>query len=228
MTKLRQKDNQRSGTGLSRTRSPFSLLIVVANNNFASNNIIFLRSHLAYTLNYSMMDLGKRINLSKWPNYVDTDNTFHNTNFTTLNAAFSSYQAILPCATHSEVCSCVWMGNSSKSTFLRLLLISKISNFGAAMIIQVFQLSLLNCQESCFSCSFCKIFTLYISRSTVGKLNVIQTSTVPHNAVQISRTPNYLFCGFVTFLEDEMSIPELSYQKNSQVLNSGYICKPNN
>ena len=97
-----------------------------------------------------MMDLGKRINLFKRPNYVDTDNTFHNTNFTTLNAALSSYQALLPCATHSEVWSCVWMGNSGKSTFLRLLLISEISNFGAAMIIQVFQLYLLNCQESCF------------------------------------------------------------------------------
>ena len=50
--------------------------------------------------------------------FVDIGNTFHNTNFTTLNGALSSYQTILACALYSELWSCVWMSNSSKTTFL--------------------------------------------------------------------------------------------------------------
>ena len=52
------------------------------------------------------------------PSSVDTDNTFNNTNFTTLNGALSSYQTILPCTQDTEVWSCVSMGNSSLSIYL--------------------------------------------------------------------------------------------------------------
>ena len=60
----------------------------------------------------------KQLNHFKRFIFVDSDNTFHLTNFTTLKAALSSYQSILLYALHSEVWSFVWMGNSSKSQFL--------------------------------------------------------------------------------------------------------------
>ena len=40
-------------------------------------------------------------------NNVDTSDTFHNTQFSNLNAALFSYQAILPCFTHNEALCCV-------------------------------------------------------------------------------------------------------------------------
>ena len=55
--------------------------------------------------------LNKKLRKSERFNFVDTDNTLHNTNFTALNSALSTYQTILPCTLHSEVWSCVWMGN---------------------------------------------------------------------------------------------------------------------
>ena len=60
----------------------------------------------------------KRLNRFKGLIFVDSDNTFHNTNFTTINAAWSSYQTILLYALHSEVWSFVWKGKSSKSQYL--------------------------------------------------------------------------------------------------------------
>ena len=52
---------------------------------------------------------------------VDTDNLIDSTKFTTSKAALSTDQAILTCALHSEVWSCVGMGNSSELTFLQML-----------------------------------------------------------------------------------------------------------
>ena len=49
----------------------------------------------------------ERLNHFEWNIFVDSDKTFHSANFTTLNAALSSYQKILPFALHSEVWSCV-------------------------------------------------------------------------------------------------------------------------
>ena len=55
-----QEDNQRSGTGMSQTRSPFSLLIVVVKENIAEKNI-FLISHLGYMFKYLIVHLGRKI-----------------------------------------------------------------------------------------------------------------------------------------------------------------------
>ena len=60
----------------------------------------------------------KTLNNSERFIFVDTDNTFHNTNFTNLKNALSSYQTILPRALHSDVWSFVWISKSSKTTFL--------------------------------------------------------------------------------------------------------------
>ena len=60
----------------------------------------------------------KRLNHFEGFQFLDTDKTIHKTNFTNLNGALSSYQTSLPCSLHSEVGSCVWMGNSRKPTVL--------------------------------------------------------------------------------------------------------------
>ena len=62
----------------------------------------------------------KKLNNFERFKFVDTDNTFQKTNFTKLNGAISSYQSILPCALHSEVWSCAWMVNWSKSSSFHL------------------------------------------------------------------------------------------------------------
>ena len=63
-------------------------------------------------------NLNKTLNKSARFQFADTDNRFHNTNFKTLNGALSNHQTIWPRALHSEVWPCVWMGNSSRFTFL--------------------------------------------------------------------------------------------------------------
>ena len=63
-----------------------------------------------------------------------------------------------------------------------------------------------------FFCSYCKIFTHYISRKNVGKLTVIQKSTPAHNSVQFCCTPKHLLCGSCTLLEDKKSVPDHSHQ----------------
>ena len=72
-----------------------------------------------------------------------------------------------------------------------------------------------------FFCSFCKIITLHISGKNVGKLTAIQTSTVPHNSVQVSRTPITCF-GKTKWVSLNFSI-----DKNSQLFISAYICQLN-
>jgi len=59
--KLGQKDNQRSGTGLSQTSPRFSLLIAVIKDIFAQIKIIFLIRRPASTLNFSLLNLGKKL-----------------------------------------------------------------------------------------------------------------------------------------------------------------------
>ena len=75
----------------------------------------------AYTLSYSITNLGKRVDCLEIFNYVDTDNTFNNSNFVTSIAALPIQQAVLLCAGHSELLFCVRIGNSRKSLFPNLL-----------------------------------------------------------------------------------------------------------
>ena len=55
-------------------------------------------------------------------NFVGTDKWTHITEFTTLKSALFNYQTILALVLHGGVWSCVWMCNSSKSTFIYLFL----------------------------------------------------------------------------------------------------------
>ena len=59
--KLAQKDNQRSETGLTQTSPRYSLLIVVVRDDLASFKITFFISHLAFTLSFSIMDFGEKM-----------------------------------------------------------------------------------------------------------------------------------------------------------------------
>ena len=108
----------------------------------------------------------------------------------------SSYQTFLPYALHSEVWSCVWMGNSSKFNFLQQWDLDLCDSRDLPSFPSLYPKT---CQEYCISCSFCKEFTLYSNWKNVWKLTVIQTSTVPHNSVQVSRAPKRLFCDLCFF-----------------------------
>ena len=107
------------------------------------------------------------------------------------------------------------MGNSSKSNFhqpdFELWDSFDFPNFPPLYPI--------NCQKSCIFCSFCKVFTLYSSRKIVWKINVIQTSTAPHNYVQVSCAPKRLFRGFVLFWRTKWVPLSSAINKNSQFLN---------
>ena len=59
--RLGQKHNHISGTCLSETRPRFFFLNFVIEDTFAENNIVFLISHLAHTLIYSIFNLGIKI-----------------------------------------------------------------------------------------------------------------------------------------------------------------------
>ena len=63
--KLEQKGNQRSGTGMSPSNTGFSFLIVVVQDTFYTTKVVFMINHLAHTLKYSNMDLGKKLNRLK-------------------------------------------------------------------------------------------------------------------------------------------------------------------
>ena len=67
------------------------------------------------------IESSKKLKLFERIKFVDTDNTFHNTNFTSLNGALSIIKIALHCTMHSEMCPFVWMCNSRKSTFLHQL-----------------------------------------------------------------------------------------------------------
>ena len=63
--------------------------------------------------------------------------------------------------------------------------IDRTSNFSEAVIIQFFQPFIHYFSEnSCFFCSFCKLFRFYPFWRKVWKLTEIQTTTVPRNSVK--------------------------------------------
>ena len=106
--------------------------------------------------------------------------------------------------------------------------IYEISNFGTAVFIQKFHICIQKIARNlAFFCSFCRLFTLYITVKNVGKLTVIQMSTVPHNSVQISFTPHCLLCRFVVFWRAKLVYLNFAINKNSQLLKSVYNCHVN-
>ena len=221
--KLRQKDTQRSGTMLPQTRPQFSFLIVVIKDNFALNNNILLISHLAYTLIYSILNIGKKLKHFKRLNYVDTDNTLHRINLTS-NVGLSSYQTVLPSILHSEIWFSVWMGNLSKITFLHLIQCQQYLDFWNShdrpSLLSFYPV---NFPKFCIFCSFCKLFTLCLSRKNFEKLIVIQMSTLAHISVQSSCSPNNWFCGFVLFWRTKWVSLIFPIIKDSKFFKNVYI-----
>ena len=142
------------------------------------------------------MNLKKGLNHFERFNFVDPVVTFNNTNFTTLNVTLSTYQTILAFTPHTKVWSCVCMCNSTKIHISSSLIL----NSATAKVIQVFHLFSHQLAKILpFFKSFCRKFILYTSKKKVGKLIVIQTSTVPHNFVQVFCTPKRSLRGFVLF-----------------------------
>ena len=152
-------------------------------------------SCLSCTFSVSNMNIEKkRLYPFERFKFVDTDNTFHNTNLTTLNGALFVTQHICP-ALPTLKCGLVseWITQAKPHFFL-----NEILTFGTAMVIQVFHLFIQKTGKNlAFLCCFCRISTLYFSTKNVGNPSVIQTSTVSHSSVQISCTPNCLLGGCV-------------------------------
>ena len=59
--KMRQKDNQRSGSELSETSPLFSLLIVVGEDNFVYTQNLFFVNHQFSSLKFSELNLGEEV-----------------------------------------------------------------------------------------------------------------------------------------------------------------------
>ena len=132
---------------------------------------------------------------------VDTDKTFHNTKNWMLNypvtKQFGLALCIVKCCFVSE-----WVTRANSHIFIK-----EISNFMAAMIIQIFPVFIQKIAIiPAFFCSFCKVLSLYISQKKARNLTVNQASTVPHFSVQVSCTTKNLFCGFV-FLGGQNQYP---------------------
>ena len=154
-------------------------------------------SHLPYAYNYSKMNRRKNIVQFENNNYVDTDKTLHNTKnikLEMLHYPFTKQFCLALCIVKCGLaCECVTRTNPH-------FFINEILNFRTANIIQVFHPSTqITAKVFAFFCSFCKKFSLHITGKNVGKLTVIQTSTVPHNSVQICCEPNCFLCLFKLF-----------------------------
>ena len=92
---LGQKDDERSGTGLLQTSSQFPLLTVVVKNNFDWMKIILSSIHIVCMVNFSVTNFGNQVVQKTRFLYVDTNNTFYNTESTTSSAALFSFQAFV-------------------------------------------------------------------------------------------------------------------------------------
>ena len=98
--------------------------------------------------------------------------------------------------------------------------------FGTAMIIQVSLFSIHSiAQKLEFSWPFCKVLSFYNFRKNVLELTLIQTSTVPHNFVQNSRTSSCLLCRFLLFRRTQWISLEIPINENSQHLDYVFICQ---
>ena len=91
--KLGQR-NQRFGIGWSRRNPQSSPLIVAVIDNFAQTNIIFLISHLASTLKFFLMNLGKNLMQFEKFYYLNTNKTYYKTKFTNSGDAFLIHQTV--------------------------------------------------------------------------------------------------------------------------------------
>ena len=149
------------------SKNTIYLLDCYRQNNVTKCHFFSPISHLDCTLNYSTRKLGvKTLNLSRRFDYVNFVNGFHNTKFQFSMAALSSYQAfcLALCTTTSGLVSQRRVTHANHHFFS-----CSSSNKNPAL-----------------SCRFCKLKTPYFSRKIVGKLTVIQMSTVPHSSVQLS------------------------------------------
>ena len=104
----------------------------------------------------------EKLNHFKRFNYVDSDNTLHNTKITTLNAALPDCQKILPCGLQGEVPTFVWRGNSfEKILFFHLLWSQQGLEFWGSQDHPIFYQFIWKTDSNLaiFS-TFCKVFTI--------------------------------------------------------------------
>ena len=131
----------------------------------------------------------------------------------------STYEIFWTHALHNGLYSCVGMCNLSKSTFFICLGTYEISILGQSRSSMSSTFFSKKWQESrIFSVSFAKhsIFAAVDKKNWI--LTKIQTSTVPNQPVQLSRTPESLLRGFVFFCKTEWEAPNKPITQNSNIL----------
>ena len=106
---------------------------------FAETIFVYLISHSAETIITQTVISEKRSNQYTYFNYVNTDNTFQKTKFTFSKAILTTDKTILPSALCTVKLNLVlkWV-NRANPKYFNCFRINEISNFGAAMIIHVF------------------------------------------------------------------------------------------
>ena len=128
--------------------------------------------------------------------HVDTDKTIHNTKklqLYMLHCPVTKHFCLALCTVKCGLV-CEWVTRKKPQSF-----INEMSNFWAAVIIRVFEFLIQEIAKTVAFFFFCKVMTLYISEKNNGNLIVIQTSTAPHNFVQISCTSKACFLGLYFF-----------------------------
>ena len=100
---------------------------------FVDKNCLLDHSSVFYAQFLNNESRGRRLNRFKRFKLIDSDNTFHNANFTTLYTALSSYQTALPCARNSPVSD--WITRVNPQFFIK-----EILNIWTAMIFRIFRI----------------------------------------------------------------------------------------
>ena len=201
----------RSGTVLSQTGTWFFFLIVVIKDNFPPEKYCLLDQSSVLCTQFLIKESLKEVECIRRFSSLEKDNTFHNPKITTSNAALAIYQTDLPCALHSGVWSCVWMGNSRKTKILHPFL-QDLDFWDNLDLRNVPYLHPLKCQESCTFLSFLQ--NLHALQLQTERLRA-HCKPNNHYSTQFrarflyTKTPVFLVC---TFSKDEMSITEHSHR----------------
>ena len=159
---------------------------------------------------------------------ADTGNTILNTKRTISKAAFSTDQAIAPCALYSQVCLYVGMGNSNKSTLLHVIQGNKLSSFGAALIIQVAQSFIPWNTTLAFCVIFGKFSAFYFLWKVFGSSLYSKQPLFHSTPPQFLGHQNVLALWLCTLWRTIWVILNIPNKQNSQHFSFLYICKVNN
>ena len=113
------------------TNPGFSLFIIVVKDNFVWMNNTLSFSDLTSAPNYSILNFGKRLNPFRWPNYVDTDKTLHNTKILQLKMRHCPVTKQLWLALYKLKCGLLseWVTRANPIFFI-CLRVNKIRSLG--------------------------------------------------------------------------------------------------